>query len=109
MATLVIPTRGDIGAYFFRITLDLEVFSLSFQFNDREGRWYMSIADQAGNPVRSGLKLVSNFPVTARIADPAGPNGEIMALDTTGQGLDAAFADLGSRVLVTYEEEATLP
>lgn len=109
MATRIIPTRGDLGAYFFQIELDRIVFTLAFQFNQREGFWYFNILDIDGVPVRTGIKVISNFPLTRLITIQSRPPGEIIALDTTGQGVEATLESLGSEVLLAYEEAASVP
>jgi len=109
MATRIIPTRGDIGAYFFQVELDKKVFGLAFQFNAREGNWYFDLQDALGNRIRSGVKVVSGFPFLQRVTNLNRPPGEVIAIDTTGNDLDPDLADLGSKVLLAYEEEVSLP
>ncbi len=109
MATVIVPTRGDIGAYNFRVILDGDTFDLRVLHNAREDIWYLDIRDSSGVAIKDGLKLVSQMPVTARIVDDRRPQGELLALDTTGLDVDAAFDELGSRVLLVYEEAATVP
>ena len=109
MATRIIPTRSDLGAYFFQIELDRIVFTLRFQFNDREGFWYFDLIGADAQVIRGSIKVVSNFPLLRLITDLARPPGEIIALDTTGQGIEATLESLGSEVLLAYEDAATVP
>lgn len=109
MATLTVPTRTDLGAYTFQVELDGAVYRFSFQFNDREGFWYLSIADESGIPIRSGIKVVVNWPLFARAVEEAAPPGSLFAIDTTDQDLEPGLADLGEAVLLTYIEEESLP
>lgn len=109
MAVLTIPTRTDLGAYTFQIELDDKLYRFTMQFNHREGYWYMSIADESGNDIRTGVKIVSNFPLLRRVANIDSPAGEIMALDTTDADADAGLEDLGDTILLTYVEEGSVP
>lgn len=109
MAILTIPTRTDLGAYTFQVELDGKVYRFSMQFNDREGFWYFSIADEGGNAIRSGVKVVANWPLLGRVAEEAAPPGLLFAIDPTDQDLDPGLSDLGETVFLTYMEEESLP
>ena len=106
MATIQIPTRTDLGLYRMEVDLEGETFRLDFQFNEREGAWYFDLADEAGNPIRSGLKVVTGFPLTRLIRDLRRPKGELVAVDTTGQSREAVLDTLGSEVVLTYVDAA---
>lgn len=109
MSVLTIPTRIDLGAYTFQIELDGALFRFTMQFNHREGFWYLSIADESGNDIRTGVKVIANFPLLRRVADIAAPAGELLALDTTDADADPGLEDLGATVLLTYVEEENVP
>ena len=108
MATLTVPTRTDLGAYTLQVELDALVYRLAFQFNDREGFWYLSIADESGVAIRSGIKVVVNTPLLRLIANEDAPPGELLAVDTTDDS-EPGLTDLGEAALLTYIEEASLP
>jgi hypothetical protein len=109
MATIQIPTRTDLGLYRMQVDLDGETFIFDFQFNEREGAWYFDIADEAGNPIRSGIKVVTGFPLTRLIRDLRWRGGVLVAVDTTGQSREAVIDTLGSEVVLTYVEAADAP
>ncbi len=108
MSTLTVPTRTDLGAYTFQVELDSLVYRFAFQFNDREGFWYLSIADESGVAIRSGIKVVVNTPLFRLIASEDAPPGELLAIDTTNADNEPGLTDLGESVLLTYVEEASL-
>lgn len=107
----VIPTERETrGNYSQRTVLDGREYLLLFRWNQREGRWYLTISDQDGAPIVSGVKIVVNFPlITNRIVDARRPPGEIFATDTTGADIDPGLDDLGSRVVLIYIDAADIP
>ena len=107
MSTLRLPAAPEgTGVYVYRVTLEQSVYELRLVHNAREDRWYLDIRDAEGSPIRLGLKLISQWPVTARIADSRRPPGEILVLDTTGQDYDGGLNDLLERLAFVYEESA---
>ena len=105
MATLTIPTRTDLGAYTFQVELDGLVYRISLQFNTREGFWYLSLADSSGDEIRSGIKVVVNWPLLRLAVEGASLPGSLFAIDTTDADLPPGIEDLGESVLLTYVEE----
>lgn len=86
-----------------RTTLDGRDYQLSFDWSSRDGHWIMSIADQDASPIKSGIKLVSTWPLLGvALLDSRRPAGELWILDTQGQGVDPGFSDLGSDFLLAY-------
>lgn len=102
-ATLEIPLFSSIPLFDIRTTLDGREFILSFDWNDREQRFYFSIAASDGTPIMSGRKLVCNWPLTRKIAGTAKPPGILMAIDYSNQaGEPPGLNDLGERVKLVY-------
>ena len=101
MAVVIIPTRGDIGAYFFKVELDGVLYRFAFQHNDRERRWYMDLKTGDGAPIRSGIKLVANFPLLRMLSAVNRPPGEILVLNTRNDD-DPDLAGLGNLVQLAY-------
>jgi hypothetical protein len=105
-----IPTSDDI--FYTQITtLDGSDYLLEFRFNTREGVWYLQISLTDGTLLATGIKLVSNWPLLQKFADPRMPPGELMAL---AQGPDDSPAGqeelgIGLRVELTYFSHDELP
>ena len=108
MAIGIIPTRTDLGAYTFQSTLDSIVYRFSLQFNTREGFWYLSIFDSSGTAIRSGIKVVVNWPLLARAVEEAAPLGRLFAFDPRDIPEDPGLTDLGDSAELVYAEEGTL-
>lgn len=106
MSTLEIPTSTTLANYSEQVTLDGATFTLSFLFNAREGFWYLDIFDLQGNRIRSGIKIVINFPLLRLIASLDAPPGELIAVDPTGADLEPGLTDLGDAATLVYVEAA---
>ncbi|MEI9951623.1 MAG: hypothetical protein WDO74_22250 [Pseudomonadota bacterium] len=106
---LTIPTTSEP---FQRMTvrLDGRDYVLELRFNQREARWYLSIADDESVPILSGLKLQANWPLLWRHRyDTRVPPGEILAAVTTATDRSPpTLLDLGEgkRCELTYYDEA---
>lgn len=103
MALQELPTRSDVPAFSYAIELDLQTYRLGFTFNDRMGKWFLSLADQINNPIIGPVPLtLSAFPFK-RFKGRAIPPGDIFLFDTSGKNEDPGRYDLGSRVILVYE------
>lgn len=108
MATLEIPVRNDLPAYQFTLELDGLVYSFTFTFNDRMGKWIMDIGDEQGDPIVQGLPVFADWPLLDRFKDTRLPPGLLIFVDTTGNKVDPTREDFGDRVVGMYIEEADL-
>lgn len=88
--------------------LDGVTYTLVFDWNDRDGRWYATLADAEEQVLIPGRKVVPDFPLFARKRGPTLPTGQLIALDTSGAGLAPGLTDFGSRVLLLYIPAAEL-
>lgn len=102
MATWIIPTLADTEFYTERVELDGVVFALTFAWNTREEKWYLSIADADGVALASGIKIVADWPLFQSVSNTDMPKGMMIANDTSGAGLDPGLDELGGRVLLMY-------
>jgi hypothetical protein len=108
VAVFTIPVRADLAIHAFQTELDGAVYELGLIYNSREGFWYLTVRDEAGNDIRSGLKIATGTFLLRLVRDLRRPPGDIHPLDTTGQGLEAGQDELGEEVLLTYLDEAEL-
>lgn len=109
LATFPTPNASQDGNFFFVAELDGAEYQLYFKYNEREDTWYLDISDLQGNAIRSGMKMVVNFPFMRTCMISERPPGEFTALDTLSDPRDPGLDDLDERVTLVYEEEATLP
>jgi hypothetical protein len=95
----------------FQVELDQVTYTLTFQWNVRDGGWYLTIADAVGNPILGSQRVVVDFPIGLNQSyNPSMPPGSIQFIDTSGQGLDPALdgSDLGGRVQMLYFDAAEI-
>lgn len=106
MSTFVVPISSPTS----RLTIDYDVrgtlFQFLFYFNSRDSRWYMDILDaNTLAQIRTGIKLVADYPLLNNFLGESRPNGEVTALDTSGQGDDPQeISELGARIQVLIRE-----
>lgn len=109
MSVIVMPTRQDVPHYTFEIDLDGRTFGFEFLWNGRSGAWYFTVSDAVGTVLLAGRKVVLGFPLLNRFRDPRLPAGDLGAIDTSGQDLEAGLNDLGKRVKILYTPAADMP
>lgn len=103
MAILELPTRVDLSVYDFTVDLDDVVFTLSFFFNTRSNHWYFSVLDLDGNPLREGLKIVSNWPLLLPWIQQSRPGGEMVSANPETDD-DPDRETFGTNSVLTYDE-----
>lgn len=108
MSVVTIPVRSDFNAYRMQVTLDSVVFTLVFKQNLRNATWTMDVLQQDETPIRHGIKVVTAFPLLRLIQQLARPDGELVAIDTTGQDLLANLEQLGTEVVLTYVDAESI-
>jgi hypothetical protein len=103
--TLLLPARADdYPAYSFTVDLDGDLYQIGLRWNERDSAWYMSLADNAGEAIATGLRVVTGWDMLRRITDARRPPGAIIAIDTTGTG-EITLENLGNSVLLVYESD----
>jgi len=103
MAILEIPTRTDIQVYRFTIELDEVVYRLSMWYNDRSDHWFFSVLDIDGNPLREGIKMVANWPLTQTWIQQSRPDGELVCANPQTDD-DPDDDTLGVSAVFVYDE-----
>ena len=103
---LIIPTRSDLAAYSFQITLDGDIFIFAFRWNTEGEYWTFDILDFASNPLIVGVKVVINYPLIHRYASDLLPKGEILAVDGSAKLERIGREDLGNVVQLVYLTQA---
>jgi hypothetical protein len=85
-----------------RTTIAGRNYQLTFLWSQRAGAWSLSIADQDGSPILSGITLVAGYPLTSTL-DARLPPGLLVVDDTLGLfDVDPGFSDLGDRFRLVY-------
>lgn len=101
---VTLPNRTDIARYLFLVTLSSE-FRFRFYFNRRDQHWYFDIQNPDGTQLRSGIKVVADFPLLKTWAEQTRPIGELLAIDAASD-VDPGIDELGGRTLLVYDDES---
>jgi hypothetical protein len=104
VATVTIPCEAlGTARWTQRTSIAGRDYELTFDWNERAGRWSLSIADQDGDPLATGVVLVTSYPLLRGVIDPRRPPGDLAVVDTTGANdLEPGFTDLGARFVLAY-------
>lgn len=106
----LIPIRQEAAYFKFTTELDGITYTLTFRWNGRAGQWVLDFGDGEGNVVKAGIRcVVSNLLLERSQGEPNIPPGYLVFFDTSGAGLDMAYADLGRRVQLFYISAAEYP
>ena len=104
MATQELPIRSDLANYDFQIDLEGTIFTLTFRFNERKGRWVMDIGDSNGDPLLNGIVLLTDVNITDQYVGDELPPGRFFVVDETGEAKNPGIDDLGNYVKLFYLE-----
>lgn len=111
MTAQLVPTYTDTTHYSEQVTLDGSPYVLTFDFNQREAAWYVSVGLPDGTRIYDGLKLVCNWPLMHKCSDPNRPPGDLFVLSNSADNSTPGLADLGTggRCALYYLPQADLP
>lgn len=104
MAFIKLETSQDEASYVRRFALDGREYVFTFQWNQREEKWYIYLADQDEVAIGSA-KVVVDLPLFARIVDERIFPGVLYCVDTEGGARDPGLEDFGTRVNLYYLED----
>lgn len=105
MSAVLLPLRNDIPFFEVRVSLSAREYVLRFNWNERDSAWYMSLYDARLVAIKEGMKVVAGAVLLRTLVySTTRPPGDFVVIDTTGKDQDPGFADLGSRVVITYDD-----
>lgn len=102
MAAIEIPFAPSIGAYRFATVIGTGSYTFDVRWNTRDAAWYFDVSDSDGAFIVVSVKVVLGAYLGRRSNHPLFANGVLVAVDLSGQELDATFDDLGTRVALQY-------
>lgn len=103
----IIPFK-EAAAWTMQITLTEQIFNLSFIWNALNQYWIMSIFDRNQNPIVYGIKIVTNFDLTAQFVNLNMPLGDIVCQNILDQWDDIKRFDMGETNELIYYEPGEL-
>ena len=100
---VIVPcTPGGSSSWTQRTTLAGVDYVVGFQWSQRAGKWYLSLADADGNAIASSRLITTGWRLLRGVTDSRRPPGDLVCVDTLGQGWDPGFSDLGGRFVLLY-------
>ncbi len=108
MSAFTIPCLpGGVAHWTQSTALDGVDFILTFDWNQRMGRWSLTLATGQGVVLRAGVVLNVGTLLLRGLTTPGRPAGELVVVDTLGRGdIEPGFADLGARFELVYFDAA---
>lgn len=103
MAQFVLPVDSLNPYYSFDVALSSIVYRLTFIWNGRGQFWTMDISDTSDNIIQASIKLVASWELLLQYTNPLLPPGSIYCIDMSGLDLDPTDTDLGTRVILVYD------
>lgn len=102
MPVIIEPVPGRAHQRVRGVVLAGAQYNLTLRYNQTDDAWYMDVADFEDNMIAVGLKLVLGAYIGRQSTHPLFLNGAFFLVDTTDEGREATFQDLGTRVVLSY-------
>lgn len=99
---LILPLQPSVGNYRFSTTITDVTYIFDVRWNSRDVAWYMDVYEANLTPIIYGIKIVLGVYLGRCSRHRLFRQGVMVAVDTTSQGREATFDDLGTRVEVKY-------
>lgn len=99
---------SDPGSWQMQITLSSQVFVLNFHWNALNEYWLMNIYDNDSNPLVLGIKVVTNFDITAQFPLLGMPQGSIVCQNILDSWEKIQRFDMGQTNELIYYEPGEL-
>jgi hypothetical protein len=96
------------GAWKAQITLTDTIFVLFFRWNALNKYWVMNIYDRNETPILLGVKLVTDYDLTAQFPLTGMPTGDILCQNILGQLGPIERFDMGRTTELMYYEPLEL-
>ena len=106
MALLQLPLRNDVPAFTFKTDLDGTTYTFKFRYNSRLDRWVFDIQTATGDPIISGIPVLTGTSLLKRFEDDRLPEGELFVLNKENEAASPGRNDLQENVFILYEEAA---
>jgi len=90
-------------AYTQQTVLDGILYTLSFRWNSRSGRWFVDITDATGVILVAGICLLAGVALTSLRKHISGmPQGDFFVIDETGAERSPSLDDFGKEIKLVY-------
>ena len=92
---ILIPTAPEVPLYVQRTTLDDQTYVLTFDYSQREDRWYLTISLPTGDVLARGWKLNPYMLLGPRIADRRMFSGALVVMTDSQDTTSPGWGELG--------------
>lgn len=102
---LIMPTPSEDPFDVRRVTLEGQEYLFDYAYNQRENAYYLSILSTREEPLKVGLKVLTNWPLLRKYSyDKRLPPGELIAIGFTEDTATAGLGELGEgrRIELNY-------
>lgn len=101
---LSLPFIPSVPHYTFKTVISEVPYDFEVHWNPRDASWYFSVFNESGVALRQGVRVVLGVYLGRAGTDDLFNNGVFIARDSTKQGKEAGFDDIGigQRVEVLY-------
>lgn len=107
---LLAPGRSERPSFRFRTRLDGPFYGLRMVWNTSERRWYLDLETNEGDLLVTGIPMVEGIDLLGPYHGRANvPAGELVVVDTEGQGLEPERFDFLGRSRLIYFAEGQRP
>ncbi len=96
----VLPFIPSSNNYRLIVPFDSVPTLIDTRWNARDAAWYIDFREEDETLILGGIKIVLGVNLGRRSTHSFFLNNLFLAFDTSGQGLDAGYDDLGARVVV---------
>ena len=106
----MIPFTPSDNNYRLSVSLGDTKYLFDVYWNARDLAWYFDLLQDDETPIAYGIKVVLGVSggLGARSQDPFFTQHRLTAIDTSGQDIDAAYDDLGARIVVVHRTQSEL-
>ena len=108
MGQHIIPINPSLKNFEFFVTLDGDLYLLSFSWNVRDQAFYVSLGDSQGEPIAQGIKVVEDTFLFQYVFDSRKFPGDIMAFDSENFASPPKLGELGDSYKLIYFDQVEL-
>lgn len=98
----LIPFQPSDNNVKLTVPIDDARYVFYHRWNSRDQAWYVDFYEEDFTPILLGIKLTLGAHIGASCLHPFFATHALVLRDTSGQGLDPGFDDLGSRVILIH-------
>jgi len=104
-----LPFQPSENNYRLRVPLDNVLYLFDVRWNSRDAAWYFDIREDDETEILMGIKIVLGGKLGQTSTHPFFSTRILTVIDTSREGVDARFDDLGGRIQVVIADGTVVP